>query len=937
MFAALAALIALAAPAAATLQAGTTDLTVGVPVDGTSIGNSNRITVDRASGRVFLMAGNDNRILFWNDASALTNGQSADGAIGQSDLFSTARPAASSRTLSLPQGGHVDSSGRLWVADIQNNRVLRFSPPFATGMAADLVLGQPDFTSSSAGTSSTTLRSPSDALPDASGGVWVADLSNHRLLHYSAPLTNGAPADVVLGQSVFTSSAAASPSASTMGAPAALSLDSTGIWASDNNFNRVLHFSAPFSSGQGADIVLGQSVFTASAAATTQSGFKTPFGSSDDGAGGLWVADYSNFRALHFSAPISSGMNADLVVGQTDFISGSSAYSPPANTASRVAFFSDIALDAAGNLYAASNADYRILRFPAPLTTNAAATLVLGQHDFTHSGAYMPSPRRLSGTVAAVVVDPLSGKLFAADTGNNRVLWWNSAAAVTRGQPADGVLGQADPFSNDVNAGGTLSSTTLNGPSAVAVDSTGKVWVADRLNSRVLRYSPPLASGMGADLVLGHTNFTGGATGSAAAVMSEPYGLAFSSSGALWIVDFNLNRTLGFFPPFANGMDASVVLGQSGMNTFGQATTAAGCFRPRAVAVDSSGAVWVAEWIGNSRVLRYPSPQSSGMSADLVLGKASFTASGCSGTSTGLCTPVGLSFDGAGALWVIQDEGQRTAEFAPPFSTGMASASEILTLPFDASGSGGGFVDAQGNLWAALTNVVKFAGATVASLAGAARVTMTTTRGTVVVAVPNGAFPTVPSATLSEPSSFPSGGSPGAALTPLGTGLQITLDQAVQPRLPVWITIPYGPADIGSADPQRLVIARYDPASGLWTPLASTVDSSARTVTAQTGHFSLFQLMLGGASASVDAGVVFPNPFRPALGHSSVTFASFPPGAAIRIYDLRGRRVKTLDVNASGVAAWDGLNDDGAAAASGVYFAVADGGGKKTFKLAIQR
>jgi len=42
-----------------------------------------------------------------------------------------------------------DSEGNLWVSDAGKNRILEFSPPFSSGMAASLVIGQPDFTSGS--------------------------------------------------------------------------------------------------------------------------------------------------------------------------------------------------------------------------------------------------------------------------------------------------------------------------------------------------------------------------------------------------------------------------------------------------------------------------------------------------------------------------------------------------------------------------------------------------------------------------------------------------------------------------------------------------------------------------------------------------------------------------------------------------------------------
>jgi flagellar hook assembly protein FlgD len=64
-------------------------------------------------------------------------------------------------------------------------------------------------------------------------------------------------------------------------------------------------------------------------------------------------------------------------------------------------------------------------------------------------------------------------------------------------------------------------------------------------------------------------------------------------------------------------------------------------------------------------------------------------------------------------------------------------------------------------------------------------------------------------------------------------------------------------------------------------------------------------------------------------------------GASVRIYNVAGERVRTLDLgNLSGGAyyyqAWDGRNDGGRDAATGVYLGVLKVGGRtKTFKMAL--
>ena len=84
--------------------------------------------------------------------------------------------------------------------------------------------------------------------------------------------------------------------------------------------------------------------------------------------------------------------------------------------------------------------------------------------------------------------------------------------------------------------------------------------------------------------------------------------------------------------------------------------------------------------------------------------------------------------------------------------------------------------------------------------------------------------------------------------------------------------------------------------------------------------------------------LIFPQPFRPAHGHTAVTFARLPPSARVRIHAFSGLLVRELDADAMGTASWDGNNSSGRPAASGVYLVYVDGGGKKfTLKVIVQR
>src|ERR1043165_8335992 len=158
-------------------------------------------------------------------------------------------------------------------------------------------------------------------------------------------------------------------------------------------------------------------------------------------------------------------------------------------------------------------------------------------------------------------IDRRNGRIWIIDNGNSRVLNYPSAAAMANGAAADFVLGQPNLTSGTANNGG-LSASSLFDPQGVAVDAAGNVFVADSHNNRVLMYTQPLTTDAIADVVIGQADFTTSATGTTAATFNSPTRVALDRDGNLYVADFNNSRVLRYAPPFVNGMNATLVLGQ---------------------------------------------------------------------------------------------------------------------------------------------------------------------------------------------------------------------------------------------------------------------------------------------------------------------------------------------------------------------------------------
>src|SRR6185436_19577299 len=90
---------------------------------------------------------NHNRVLIWNRIPTINN-QAADVVVGQENFTPSTLTGQvpTAKSMRGPQGVWI-VNGKLYVADTQNNRVLVYNRiPTANGAAADVVLGQPDFT-----------------------------------------------------------------------------------------------------------------------------------------------------------------------------------------------------------------------------------------------------------------------------------------------------------------------------------------------------------------------------------------------------------------------------------------------------------------------------------------------------------------------------------------------------------------------------------------------------------------------------------------------------------------------------------------------------------------------------------------------------------------------------------------------------------------------
>ena len=214
---------------------------------------------------------------------------------------------------------------------------------------------------------------------------------------------------------------------------------------------------------------------------------------------------------------------------------------------------------AGGKLFVADTGNLRILVYdsvPGGFAASASVAIGASAPDLAGSGACTADA--LLNVSSFVVVGT---KLIVADAGHNRVLVWNEIPAVS-GVAADLVLGQESFTSCERNAGG-VSSRSLSVPTDVWSDGV-RVYVADSRNNRILGWNSfPETSNASADFVLGQGSFDTAEPGTTREGLQLPFFLA-SNGNQLFLADRWNNRVLVWNRlPTSTGALPDVVLGQS--------------------------------------------------------------------------------------------------------------------------------------------------------------------------------------------------------------------------------------------------------------------------------------------------------------------------------------------------------------------------------------
>ncbi|MCA1564578.1 MAG: gluconolaconase [Acidobacteria bacterium] len=369
--------------------------------------------------------------------------------------------------------------------------------------------------------------------------------------------------------------------------------------------------------------------------------FHNPFGVAVDGRGNVYVADAGDSNRIRKIA--AEGAIVTTLAG------GAEGFSDGAGGAASFNTPSALAADADGNLYVADTSNNRVRKVtPEGLVTTLAGDGTPGARDGAAHAAQFNAP-------VGVAVDARGERVYVADTYNDRIRLITTADGQVTTIAGGNAPGYAD------GAGGVALFDT---PCALVATADGELFIADTGNRRLRKLSK--------DGQVSTLN-PAPADGSQFDGAFEPVGLALTHDNFLYVAERERNRIWQLAPD--GRTTAHLIAGTGAGFSNGDGRTTARFNQPAGIAVDKSGALYVAD------------------SANYLVRKLTTAAAGGATTThnaatNGAATPEDASTQNASTQGAPSLPGDPANDAAPPAELGdvlprlSADALGVKSLPW---------------------------------------------------------------------------------------------------------------------------------------------------------------------------------------------------------------------------------------------------------------
>jgi uncharacterized protein (TIGR03437 family) len=378
-----------------------------------------------------------------------------------------------------------------------------------------------------------------------------------------------------------------------------------------------------------------------------------------------------------------------------------------------------VAVDTSGNIYIA-DANNNVVR---KVAVNGIITTVAGNGTAGYSGDNGPATSA-SLNIASLnnMALDANGNLYVAEFFNNRV------RKITPGGPIVTIAGNGTKgFSGD---GGPATSASLYAPTAVTIDGLGNLYIADSDNFRVRKID---TKGTITTVAGNGTQGSAGDGGLATSAEMWPQSVAVDGVGNLYILDVAASNAFrgALRKVTSGGSITTLYQWPSVQNTFGGG--------PGSLAIDSSGSLFVADWVLN--LIEKISPSGS-IATVAGNAKSGFSGDGGPATAASLNSPTGVTVSAIGEAFF--SDGQRVRELVP-VPNGCTYSLDQNSQSFEPSGGNGaikiltssancGWLASSSAAWITITSAISGTGNSVVTYSVAPNTNTASRTGSLAIA-----------------------------------------------------------------------------------------------------------------------------------------------------------------------------------------------------------
>ncbi|MGA9725823.1 MAG: NHL repeat-containing protein [Candidatus Binatus sp.] len=526
-------------------------------------------------------------------------------------------PIALTTDMATPTSFARDAGGRIYVTNFATNTVTVYAAN-ANGNVPPLAV---------IGGANTQLVNPTGIALDAGGKIYVlnsevdgkASITVYPPLETGTGILNEAPVTSIEGSKTL------------LEVPFGVALDSQGnIYVANAEGGRNARHERY---GPGSITVYparsNGNVAPVATISGAETGLSYPIGIALDSSRNIYVANGDNGYSITVYQAGSNGNAAPIAV-----ISGD-------NTG--IYYPRGIALDSSGNLYVSgyiNGVGYSINTYPAGSNGNVSPAATIAGAD---TGLYAP---------VGIALDS-GGNLYVLN-GQSGVTQFGSVIVYAAGSSGDAIP----------NTKITSNYTGINGPSSIALDSVGNIYVANELGG----------TGGSIDIYPGGSYATGPPIATIAGdntELSDPFRIALDSSGNIFVLDGGGDYAITEYPAGSAGdavPNATLNIDQSGKSS------------PTGMAVGRGGAVYIANQ-GSLNCNRRTCYQASPDSVAVYRLDSSDTRpiAVISGPNTQLASPTAIAVDHGGNIYVTND-GPLKYECGPGFCSFFSAGPGSVTV-----------------------------------------------------------------------------------------------------------------------------------------------------------------------------------------------------------------------------------------------------------------